>query len=111
MSETPPTIRTSPLTQAGWLVFQTAIVAFVVYVDYEVGNPRRPGIALALGIGWAISATVLLHLLFNGLRRAVNALRRIKHKQSGKALALDRRLSVGQATQERPRSRIGNDVG
>ena len=100
MDETPPTIRTSPLTQAGWLMFQTAIVGVVMLADYESGAPR-PGLALALGIGWALSATVLLHLLFNWLRRAVNALRRVEHKQPRQALPLGRRVRIGEPPQER----------
>ncbi len=109
MDGQPPKIRTSPLTQAGWIVFQTAIVGVVLLSDYEMGNPPRPGLALALGIGWALSATVLLHLTFNGLRRAVNALRRVKHEKPRQPLALGGRLRTGQPPQKRRGARISYD--
>ena len=51
-----------------WYAMQTAIVVVVVYGYAQTGGERY-GLALALGIGWALCATVLIHLAINGLRR------------------------------------------
>lgn len=52
-----------------WYVFQTAIVAGLVWFDHAHGKPSRPGLALAMGIGYAIAFTILIHLTINGVRR------------------------------------------
>jgi hypothetical protein len=56
------------LRQFLWYAFQTAIVVWIMWVDYQSPDPK-PGIALALGIGWALALTVLLHLIGGGIRR------------------------------------------
>lgn len=56
------------LRQAPWYAMQTGIVALVLYVDHLHGG-HRTGLALLLGVGWALAATVVIHLILNGIRR------------------------------------------
>lgn len=51
-----------------WYAFQTAIVVVVLYGYHQSGG-RDYGIALILGIGWALCATVVFYLIGDGLRR------------------------------------------
>lgn len=54
--------------QAFWYATQTAIVAVVLYGYHQSGG-RDYGIALILGIGWALCATVVFYLIADGIRR------------------------------------------
>lgn len=60
--------RRYPLKQFVWYAIQTGIVGIVLYGYHQSGG-RDYGIALLLGIGWALCATVLFHLCAEGLRR------------------------------------------
>lgn len=51
-----------------WYATQTAIVAVVLYGYHESGG-RDYGIALILGIGWALCATIVFYLIADGIRR------------------------------------------
>ena len=105
----PPKIAVSWPVKAVWYVLQTAIVAWVMWIDYSTGDPR-PGIALILGIGWALSATVLLSLGLNGLRRFSRGLRSIvRHKISRERLTPSGRLCLSETAEQSRRPRIGND--
>lgn len=51
-----------------WYALQTGIVAVVLYGYHQSGG-RDYGIALILGIGWALCATVVFYLIADGVRR------------------------------------------
>lgn len=51
-----------------WYAIQTGIVAVVLYGYHQSGG-RDYGVALLLGIGWALCATVIFYLIADGMRR------------------------------------------
>lgn len=77
-----------------WIVFQTAIVGGVLYVN-QIVSPDKVGIALMAGVGLAIGFTLLAHICWDGIVRTVQGLARVVHQQSRKPLALDRRFRIG----------------
>jgi hypothetical protein len=80
------------LKQFLWYAFQTAIVAVVVYGYVDSGG-QQVGLALALGIGWALCATISVHLTLSGLRRlAVLILPRRRENRDAIAIGEDRPL-------------------
>ena len=102
-------IKTPFWRRLPWLVFQTAIVVVVVWVDYERGDPSRPGLALALGIGMALSLTILLTLCWNGLRRLWRALHPVVDDEiPSKRLPPAGGLRIGEVSEQLPRPRIGH---
>ena len=104
-------IKTPFWRRLPWLVFQTAIVVSIVWVDYERGDPSRPGLALALGVGMALSLTILLTLCWNGLRWLADALRRvIGHKEPSERLPPTGRLGIGEVSEHLRGVRIGDDL-
>ncbi len=80
------------MKQAFWYTFQTAIVVWVVYVDRMSPEPKL-GVALLLGVGWAISLTILLHLIGNGIRRLLVLVLPSRIEQ-GHSVAVKDRLPV-----------------
>ncbi len=56
------------MKQFVWYAIQTGIVVGIVYFDSTRPHPT-PGAALFLGVGWALSFTVVVHLIGNGFRR------------------------------------------
>lgn len=98
--------RRYPLKQFVWYAIQTGIVAWVLYIDH-ISGMNRPGVALVLGVGWALSFTVVVHLAANGCRALWRLLRPapaigghgldgvIGDQRPGEALPLRRGLAVG----------------
>jgi hypothetical protein len=56
------------LKQFLWYAFQTAIVLGIIAFDASRPDPN-PGAAIILGVGWAIAATVVIHLFAEWFRR------------------------------------------
>lgn len=52
-----------------WYAFQTVIAGGIIIFDASRPEPN-PGAAIVLGVGWAIAATVVIHLFAEWLRRA-----------------------------------------
>ncbi len=107
------------MKQFVWYAIQTGIVAWVLYIDY-VSGMNRPGVALLLGVGWALSFTVVVHLTWNGLRRLWGWLhgrpapiggqglnRVVGHESPREALPLRRGLAVGEVSEHLRRAGVG----
>lgn len=56
------------MKQFVWYAIQTGIVVGIVAFDASRVEPQ-PGVALFLGVGWAISFTVVVHLFAEWGRR------------------------------------------
>lgn len=108
-------VRTA-LSQVFWYSVQIAIVAFWLYVDWDesqrTGQPARPMLALFLGVGMAITFTVIcamLRELFLSLWRRLRGVE-IRHvsepAHEGDGL-LAPRGGHGEALELPPRPRIG----
>ena len=110
--------RRYPLKQFVWYAIQTGIVVWVLYIDY-VSGLNRPGVALLLGVGWALSFTVVAHLAWNGLCRLWRWLhgrpaavggqgldRVVGNESPREALPLRRGLAVGEVTEHLRRTRV-----
>ncbi len=54
--------------QAFWYAFQTCIAVGIIIFDATRPEPH-PGAAIVLGVGWAIAATVVIHLFAEWFRR------------------------------------------
>lgn len=74
-------VRTA-LSQVFWYSVQIAIVAFWVYVEWDIsqttGRPARPVFALFLGIGMAITFTVVCALIRELFLSLLRRLRGVK---------------------------------
>lgn len=82
------------MKQATWYLFQTAIVVGVVAFDSTRPN-SQPGVALLLGVGWALSATVVIHLF-------LSLARKIRERWNNRR---------GVVTDRRGRGRRGDTIG
>ncbi len=71
------------MKQFVWYAIQTTIVGWLLYIDHINGG-QRPGLALVAGIGLALSFTVVVHLIGNGLRRLWNWLRPASGQRLGR---------------------------
>lgn len=107
-----------PLKQFVWYTVQSGIVALFLYVDHINGG-QRPGLALMIGIGMALSFTVVVHLIGNGLRRLWDWLHRraaaskrlggiVRHEETSERLLPGRRPRLGEVSENLPRLRVGD---
>lgn len=109
--EAPPRYRIGIGQRLFWFALQIGIVGFFIYVCYDIGREDQLGIFVVMGIGYALTVTVLLTLALNAIRRLKARLSVKRDKITGDGPLSGVGPLTGEFLEHRPGTRIGDDPG